>query len=399
MAHTNPVISQITLPSGTTYDIHDKEVDELKLQITGGMHFLGETTTEIADGSNVANVQIGEVTVTAAAGDIVIYDEKEFVFGGADNTWHEFGSTGSLKALAFKDNASASYTPAGTIGEQAFTGSLLTSTGKFTPVGEVSQPTFSGTELTSTGAYTPEGQISAPVFSGTDVTFSGSYTPAGTVTSTFAGTKAELSDSVNYTPAGSVSQPTFTGDKQTLTAAVNYTPAGSVTAPEITATPTTGAANKVSFEVANEVLTITAADITALTGMEVSAKAPTFTGTEAAITHNIEYTPTGTVSKPDFTGADAVIDVAIEYTPAGTVESGFAGTQATIETSGKATGTVSAPAFTGTEKTVSVTGTPSGTVSKPIFTGTEGDVSVTGTPAGSVEQATFSGTAATITVQ
>lgn len=47
-------------------------------------------------------------TVHDANGDVVIYEQLEFVWSTSDKKWHEFGSTGSLKGLAFKDSASAS---------------------------------------------------------------------------------------------------------------------------------------------------------------------------------------------------------------------------------------------------------------------------------------------------
>jgi hypothetical protein len=43
----------------------------------------------------------------------------EYVFNGTK--WQEFGSTGSLKSLAFKDNASGNYTPIGTNTSSAVT--------------------------------------------------------------------------------------------------------------------------------------------------------------------------------------------------------------------------------------------------------------------------------------
>jgi len=69
------------------------------------LHYLGVTTTALTDDSNTNPITIGGKSVTAKTGDIVIYGKLEFVFSDTDNKWHEFGSTGSLKALAFKDSA------------------------------------------------------------------------------------------------------------------------------------------------------------------------------------------------------------------------------------------------------------------------------------------------------
>lgn len=111
-------ISKITLPSGTTYDIKDsaarQDIDDLKNTLTGAMHYAGITTTPITDGSTTSTLVIeGESKVFTSddAGATVIYGELEFVWNGSK--WQEFGSTGSLKALAFKDSASGSFTPSG----------------------------------------------------------------------------------------------------------------------------------------------------------------------------------------------------------------------------------------------------------------------------------------------
>lgn len=70
----------------------DTKVENLKKDIknlTNIMNFLGTTTTELADGSTTKTIVIGGKNVTAAAGDVVIYGAKEFVFDGAK--WAEVG--------------------------------------------------------------------------------------------------------------------------------------------------------------------------------------------------------------------------------------------------------------------------------------------------------------------
>ena len=96
-----------------------QEIADIKSSITGAMHYAGVTTTEISDGSTTGTITIGGESYTAKNGDVVIYGELEFVWNGSK--WQELGSTGSLKALAFKDNASATYTPAGTNAASAVT--------------------------------------------------------------------------------------------------------------------------------------------------------------------------------------------------------------------------------------------------------------------------------------
>lgn len=105
-------ISKITLPSGTTYDIKDAVA---RAAAAGGMKFLGVTTTALTDGSSTNPITIGGNSVTAAAGNIVLYGSKEFVFSDTDNKWHEFGDQSGLGSLAFKNSATGSFTPSGSV--------------------------------------------------------------------------------------------------------------------------------------------------------------------------------------------------------------------------------------------------------------------------------------------
>lgn len=96
-----------------------QEIADIKTQISGAMHWAGITTTELSDGSTTNPITIAGESYTAKAGDVVGYGELEFAWNGSK--WQEFGSTGSLKALAFKDSASGDYTPAGTNAASAVT--------------------------------------------------------------------------------------------------------------------------------------------------------------------------------------------------------------------------------------------------------------------------------------
>lgn len=153
-------ISKVTLPNGSTYDIKDTTarsqitseaatreaavdrikltIDSIKTHITGAMHYAGVTVTPLEDGTEV-DITDNSYTITLengskykpVAGDVVIYGDKEFIYSTqiTDDqaaikigSWHEFGSTGSLKALAFKDSASGSVTPSGNVSKPTFTG-------------------------------------------------------------------------------------------------------------------------------------------------------------------------------------------------------------------------------------------------------------------------------------
>ena len=185
-------ISEITLPSGVTYDIKDatarNDISMLKGSGTGAMHYAGVTTTALANGSSASSIKINEEDYTPSNGDVVIYEQLEFVWSTSDKKWHEFGSTGSLKGLAFKDSASASYTPAGSV--SAPTVSVAVNTAKVAPItGVGTLPNFTATVSNETltlgfsaGSLPTKGEevtvatgiksasASAPAFTGTNAT-------------------------------------------------------------------------------------------------------------------------------------------------------------------------------------------------------------------------------------
>lgn len=102
-------ISKINI-DGIYYTIKDEVA---RAATTGGMHYIGVTSTKIADQSTtttLAAATSGSLSKTTGfvAGDLVISNDKEFVWTG--KLWSEFGSTGSLKKLAFKDSASGNVT-------------------------------------------------------------------------------------------------------------------------------------------------------------------------------------------------------------------------------------------------------------------------------------------------
>lgn len=137
-------LARITLPSGNTYDIKDAVARELISSLTSATTYLGVTVTEITDGSSVSPITIGDKSITPKSGDIVSYGNSEFVWSGVENKWREFGSTGSLKALAFKDSASGSFTPEGTV--EAPTVTVTPDTASITPFGSAGTlPRFSAT--------------------------------------------------------------------------------------------------------------------------------------------------------------------------------------------------------------------------------------------------------------
>jgi hypothetical protein len=169
-----PDISQITMPSGTTYNIKDAQARQAK-------GWIGITTTALTDGATTNPITINGQSVTAVEGNIASYDEQEFIFNGT--VWQEFGDLSDLGTLAYKDSASGSYTPQGSVAAPNITVSPSTDTIK--PVTDVgSMPTFTVTGETliiEAGAVPTLGEdktfmtgatasASAPAFSGSPAT-------------------------------------------------------------------------------------------------------------------------------------------------------------------------------------------------------------------------------------
>ena len=110
-------ISKIVGLNGTSYNLKDAQaradIEELRGAIAGGVTFMGETTTELTDGATTATVVINGESVAAHKGYLVAYGGKEFVYDGTK--WIEMGDLSSLGALAHKDSASGTFTPAGSV--------------------------------------------------------------------------------------------------------------------------------------------------------------------------------------------------------------------------------------------------------------------------------------------
>lgn len=186
-------ISEITLPSGVTYDIKDatarSEISILKGSGTGAMHYAGVTTTALTNGSSTSPIKINETDYTPSNGDVVIYGQLEFVWSTSDKKWHEFGSTGSLKGLAFKDSASASYTPAGSV--SAPTVSVTVNTASVTPITDVGTlPNF--TASVSNETLTLGFSAGTLPTKGTNVTVATGIKSASASAPAFTGTSATI---------------------------------------------------------------------------------------------------------------------------------------------------------------------------------------------------------------
>lgn len=194
-------ISKITLPTGATYDLKDTVARESISALSGAVKFLGTTTTELTDGCTTSPILIEGESITPKAGDVAIYGESEFVYSEVgEGKWHEFGSTGSLKALAFKDSVEASYTPAGSVSAPDIEVTLNTSSIK--PFG--SAGTLPSCTLPSLSTSVTDETLT--------LSWSAGSFAAGTLPS--AGTTVTVATSVKTATA---TEPTFTGTNTTIT--------------------------------------------------------------------------------------------------------------------------------------------------------------------------------------
>ena len=176
---------------------------------------------DTVDGHTVArNVLAGEYTNEEIDAALLLKEDKT-----------------ALKALAYKDNASGNFTPAGSVAAPTFTGAEATIESTFTPAGTVSKPAVNVTPSTTTvNSITDVGTLPscthpvlATVVTGEDLAFvwtNGSF-DAGTLPTKGADQTVMTGASADLDAA-----PTFTGTAGTATA--TYTPAGSNSAPAFT---------------------------------------------------------------------------------------------------------------------------------------------------------------------
>lgn len=88
------------------------------LGITGALVFLGTTTTAISDGSTTKTITVNSKSVTAIAGNVVLYGGYEFVWTGS--AWEQLGQEGSFSLKTHTHEVPA-HTPSGTISTPTIT--------------------------------------------------------------------------------------------------------------------------------------------------------------------------------------------------------------------------------------------------------------------------------------
>ena len=351
-------ISKITLPSGTQYNIKDKEARDLIAELSGleTVKFKGVSTTPLTDGGT-ENPTVGGTVITAkSTGDLYFYGNTELIWG-ADSKWHALGDLSTLGDLAYADTASTSYQPAGTVSTPTFTGSS-------------SNVTITATANPS-GNYTPAGSVTGGAFTGSTTSFTGSYRPEGTITTTATteskslGVAPGLSGSVAYTPEGTVDTPIISLNTAGATTTIDEASPVTVAKTVVAVAPggTAPSNNLTYYSVSNETLSLyqlgyTTGDSITTTSVEVKTGDATYTS-----------------SKPTFEGTAVYLETQEVDLPK-SYSSTFSGTSATITTSGTPQGSNGAITFTGTPTQLAGTTTAAGSVSQPTFTGTATTITV-----------------------
>ena len=341
--------------------------------IAGAMHFVGVITGASFEEA-LADYKAAHTGYVQAAGDIVIYGVKEYVCDGT--TWHELGDESiyltiataaetyvaktrtiagidlqdditaeeiktalGLKALAYKDTASATltdyatgiedakYTPAGSVEVTlSQTSTAMQSSGSFKPAGTV------------TGTTTAAGTVSiAKADDGTQI--SGTVS-APTITVTPATAQVQHIDSVGTLPSYTAAQytaPSVAEAKSafategvvvdmdgTDTEMLVISAAGKSDA--LTGTGfNAGSYTAASFDAGS--LPTLGASQTVVTGItKAEASAPVFTGDKFGAT----FAGTEADIAATFVGTDGNVTVTGNYYKAGVESAGFAGTEATI---------------------------------------------------------------------
>lgn len=286
-------ISKITLPNGSTYYIKDvtarNSINDIKTSISSGIHYIGLTNSDVHDGAttnaiilvrpviknDVPSIEvISKTPYTPKTGDLVIKGNKEYIYAISETSttgvWHEFGSTGSLKALAFKDTASGSVTPSGTVSKPTFTGTA--GTVNVTGNGFVDGATIE----TSVASYGPNGYNLVQLGPGSKEINLNTHISGGSVTTT--PTTANIN---HVTSVGTL--PTFSATVTNETLSFKFN-AGS-----LPSTTTKSVVTGVTSKLTNPTVEVSPFSVV----VHLSTDTKTLSGT---------FTPQGTISQPTFTG-------------------------------------------------------------------------------------------------
>jgi hypothetical protein len=328
--------------------------------LAGAMHFEGVKDEVPTDNTGYVS------------GDVIIVGNKEYVFDGDE--WTELGdeSIYLTKATAESDYVKKVITIAGIDLADSITADELKAALSLKALAYKDNATTTLTDYANGiagAAYTPAGNITVKETTvATDIQSTGTYTPAGKISAntTAAGTIAIARDEAGTAVSGSISTPEITVTPATTTVKhiadlgtlPSYTGATYV-APSVAETNAQFAAEGLVATVdADECLVFTAAataaaltgtgfnagsytaaqfdagklptygeDQTVVTGIaSASATTPIFTGDKFGAT----FTGSQTVVNAEFTGTEATINVDGKYDKVNVESATFAGTEATI---------------------------------------------------------------------
>lgn len=358
MADTRTYISQVKLPGdNTTYYVKDSVARDMISQLQGVTFHKVSSAADTPVGvtwDNSGTTVTGTLTAADAVKSYIylvpskhtltkdIYDEYIPVNTGteADPTWiwEMLGNTDldidTLGSLAYKNSASGSGTVT-TADSATFSNGAVSASATYTPAGSVSvslAQTATAASLTK-GDYTPEGSVSKPSITVTPSTATvGVKKTAGSVTAGSAASFTRGSFSGGSFTQGSDSfvAPSWSGSVVDEVLTFSFS-AGSFTQGTDSFTAATHGADTFVANTPTAVTLPTFEDKSVLTGASAALDtAPAFTGTKA-------------------TGA---LVTAVSYDKASVQSSSFTGTEATISSTGTATGDVT---LTKTSKTVNVT--------------------------------------------
>jgi hypothetical protein len=177
----NQVISNFVIPAagGTTVtlDIKDAFARQKIEDLGDAVYWIGVTTTALTDGATTNPITVNSESVTAKVGGMAQYSGEEFIWNGT--AWQSVGKN-NFGALAFKSEASDTYTPAGSV--SITDGADTTTTvNSITDVGTLPEFTVSGETLTfSAGTLPTKGEDTTVV------------TASGARTASFSGSEATI---------------------------------------------------------------------------------------------------------------------------------------------------------------------------------------------------------------
>lgn len=340
----NSTISQIKLPSGTTYDIKDTTARNAIAALTGGdaVTFGGVSTTALTDGGT-EKPTVGGSQVNPTKGQLYFVDTQEFLWDGSK--WIQLGDLTGTGALALKNKVKYDKATSASSSQPSWTG-----TGVRLVTGNIAVPatytsTFTGAAMTSTGSFTPEGGVT---LSNSNVTATVSAAPSGTTT---------------YTPGGTVGTPTISVKTAGSTTTIKNPTSKTVVTGLATAAPgATAPSNAVTYyDVTDEVLSLY--QLGATTGDSITTSNVTVKDGDAAYE----------ASQPSWTGTAVRLVTGNISVPSSAT---FSGTAGDVSVSGTTTGSVATTTATTENKTTTVsaaasgtaTYTPGGTVGTPTIT-------------------------------